>query len=151
MSVQKHGTSVGVSAGGFVGGGGCDVGVFGLMGMGVLVGRGGTAVGRGGLCVDVGETMMMNLVGVGDEVKVGEDVAVFVGVGVVVLVGMYCANAWAVNAAAVLISAKAWFTRSPGAIAIGSSRLESDKATADVAQNMPNPRMPAANIQSNPA
>jgi hypothetical protein len=64
---------------------------------------------------------------------------------------MYCANACAVKAAAVFISEKARLNKSPGATAMGSSRLESDRATADVAQNMPKPRIPAAKIQSKPA
>lgn len=149
VSVQKQGASVGVSAGGFVGGGGCEVGVFGFTGMGVFVGRGGIAVGLGCWRVDVGNTNTRVFVGVGEDVKVG------VGVGDAVLVavpvGMYCSNACAVIAAAVLISEKARFTMSPGATAMGPCTLESDNATAEVAQNMPKPIMPAAKIQSNPA
>lgn len=147
VSVQKHGASVGVSAGGFVGGG--EVGVFGSTGIGVLVGRGGTLVGNDCALVDVGGTKIRVRVGVGELVTV--EVAVNVWVGVGVSVGMYCTKAWAVSAAAVLRSEKAWLTSSPGATAMGSSRLESVSATADVAQNIPKPRMPAAKIQSKPA
>jgi hypothetical protein len=148
VSVQKHGASVGVSAGGLVGGG--EVGVFGSTGIGVFVGRGGTLVGKddGGL-VEVGKTIIRVRVGVGELVTVEVGVNVKVGLGV--SVGMYCTNAWAVSAAAVFRLEKAWLTRSPGATAMGSSRLESVRATADVAQNMPKPRMPAAKIQSKPA
>jgi hypothetical protein len=64
---------------------------------------------------------------------------------------MYWANASAVRAAAVLMSANARLTISPGATASGRSMLESESATAEVAQNMPKPMMPAAKIQSSPA
>ena len=73
------------------------------------------------------------------------------GVGVAVSVGMSCANPCAVSAPAVFRSENARFTISPGTTVIGSSMLESERATADVAQNMPKPSMPAAKIQSNPA
>jgi hypothetical protein len=147
--VQKQGASVGVSAGGFVGGGGCDVGVFGFTGMGVFVGRGGMAVGLGCWRVEVGGMNTWVFVGVGEDVNV--TVGVGDAVGVAVSVGMYCTKACAVNAAAVLISEKARLTISPGATAMGPCTLESDNATAEVAQNMPKPIMPAAKIQSNPA
>jgi hypothetical protein len=93
------------------------------------------------------------LVAVGDGVNVGVSVAVGVNeaVGVAVPVGMSCAKAWAVSAAAVFKSEKARLTRSPGSTEMGSCMLESDKATAEVAQNKPKPMMPAANIHSNPA
>jgi len=148
--VQKQGVSVGGSFGVFVATGG-DVGVNGSMRIGVFVGRGGTITGPCGGREDVGETIILVRVGVGvgEGVTVAVDVSEAVGVAVSVVIN--CANACAVNAAAVLISEKAWLTRSPGATAMGSSRLESDRATADVAQNMPKPRMPAAKIQSNPA
>ena len=132
-----------------MGEGGWEVGVFGSTGIGVFVGRGGTAVGADESLVDVAETKTRVRVAVGELVTVAVGVNVSVGLGV--SVGMNCANASAVKAAAVFRLEKAWLTRSPGATAMGSSRLESDNATADVAQNMPKPKMPAANIQSNPA
>lgn len=95
--------------------------------------------------------MIITRVAVGEEVKLGVTVFVWVAVGVGVSVGIYWANACAVSAAAVFRSANTRLTKSPGATAIGSCRLESDNATADVAQNIPKPIMPAANIQSNPA
>lgn len=145
---------MGVSAGGFVGGGGGDVGVFGWTGMGVLVGLGGTAVGGGGgsrVAVRVKNTRVLVAVGEGVKVTVNVAVGVAEGLAVGVFVGMYCANACAVIAAAVFKSEKARFTRSPGATAMGRCTLESESATADVAQNMPKPMMPAAKIQSSPA
>jgi hypothetical protein len=152
VSVQKQGGSVGGSFGVFVATGG-DVGVNGLTWIGVFVGRGGMMTGSEGALVEVDVKMIRVLVGV----AVGVLVAVTVGVnegegmGVAVSVGISWANACAVSAPAVLRSEKARFTISPGSTAMGWLRLASERATAEVAQNMPKPRIPAANIQSNPA
>lgn len=173
MSPQQFFYRAGVS----VGGGGSGVSVGGS-GTGVSVGASvasavpvtvmiTTAVFVGlGVRVDVGKmtvggfstfvvavrvglmmTRVAVLVAVGENVQVGLGVNVSVGVPV----ATNLANASAVCAAAVFKLENARLGISRASITMGVGRFGSERAMADVAQNMLNPNMLAAKIHKSPA
>lgn len=121
-----------------------ETAVFVGGGLGVNVDAGGIKTGGALVRVAVGINNVLDAVG--DEVKVRVAVGLAVFVGVDVEVGINSTNDCAVSAATVFRFEKARSAISPASMTMGVGKLGSDKATAEVAQNIPNPRMLAPNI-----
>jgi hypothetical protein len=120
-----------------------------LVGFGLLVDVAGG--GLVGLVVAVERIITGVFELVGDGVRDAVAVGIADGDGVIVDVGINAENASNVRTATEFGLENAKSTTSPGWMAMGSSKVGSDNATAEAPQNKLSPRMLAAKIHRSPA